>query len=130
MREGVRGVGTGGAGPAGPRAGRGAALAGPGTRLVFFEYVISPVFLTLRRPSRLYALPAGSRGLLRGLPYTLASLLLGWWGVPWGLVYTPLALWTNLTGGREVTAEELARVPAPAGPARPGEEVLPPCAAS
>jgi hypothetical protein len=122
MAEGVSHDGTG---PAAP-------LAGPGPRLVFFEYVISLVFLTLRRPSRLYALPPGSRGLWQGLPYTLASLLLGWWGVPWGLVYTPLALWTNLTGGREVTAEEWARTAGPAGPAprRAAEEVRPPCAAS
>jgi hypothetical protein len=34
---------------------------------------------------------------------------LGWWGVPWGLIYTPLTLWTNLSGGRAVTAEEWQR---------------------
>jgi hypothetical protein len=33
------------------------------------------------------------------------SLLFGWWGLPWGLIYTPLTLWTNLSGGRDVTAE-------------------------
>jgi hypothetical protein len=39
----------------------------------------------------------------------MVSLLLGWWGVPWGLIYTPLTLWSNLSGGREVTAGECQR---------------------
>lgn len=91
-------------------------LAGPGERLVFFEYCISLVFVTLRRPSRLYRLPPGAWGVWRGLPYAAVSLLLGWWGVPWGLIYTPLTLWTDLKGGREVTAEEVARWTKAGGP--------------
>ncbi len=76
-----------------------------GARFVFFEYCISLVFVTLRRPSSIVLLRRGERGLIRGLPYTVLSLLLGWWGLPWGLIYTPLALFTNLRGGRDVTAE-------------------------
>src|SRR5262245_20470014 len=80
-------------------------LPAPG-RLVFYEYCISFVFLTLRRPTPVQRLQPGEWGLMRGLPYTLLTLVLGWWGVPWGLIYTPLVLWTNLSGGREVTLEE------------------------
>lgn len=76
-----------------------------GRRLVFFEYCISLVIVTLRRPSAVYLLRPGERGFLRGLPYTMLSVLLGWWGVPWGLLYTPRVLLTNLSGGRDVTAE-------------------------
>ena len=36
--------------------------------------------------------------------YTLVSLVFGWWGFPFGLIYTPMALITNLSGGRDVTA--------------------------
>jgi hypothetical protein len=79
-----------------------------GARLVFFEYCISFVFVTLRRPSAVMLLGPGERGLVRGLPYTLISLMLGWWGLPWGLVYTPRAVFTNLCGGRDVTAEVYA----------------------
>ena len=74
-----------------------------GARYVFYEYCISLIVVTLRRPSAVYFLRGGSRGVLRGLPYVLLSLLLGWWGVPWGFLYTPLALLTNLTGGCDVT---------------------------
>ena len=79
-----------------------------GGRFVFYEYCISLIVVTLRRPSAVYFLRGGSRGVLRGLPYVLLSLLLGWWGVPWGIIYTPLTLLTNLSGGRDVTTEVLA----------------------
>ena len=79
-----------------------------GARFVFFEVCISLIFLTLRRPTDVYFLRANDLGLARGLPYTLTSLLLGWWGVPWGIIYTPLTLLTNLSGGRDVTTEVLA----------------------
>jgi hypothetical protein len=85
-----------------------------GGRLVFYEYCISLVFVTLRKPGRVQRLRPGEWGLVRGLPATAVSLLLGWWGVPWGLIYTPLTLWTNLTGGRPLTAEELRRWRGPA----------------
>jgi hypothetical protein len=81
-----------------------------GSRLVFYEYCISLVFITLRRPSRLHRLAPGRSGVVEGLPYTLLTLALGWWGIPWGIIYTPLVLWTNLSGGREITAEELLRL--------------------
>ena len=59
-----------------------AKAAAPPARLVFYEYCISLVFITLRRPSRLHLLPAGSWGFWEGVPYTLVTLLLGWWGLP------------------------------------------------
>jgi hypothetical protein len=85
-----------------------------GGRFVFFEYCISFVALTLRRPTDIYFLRADQYGWPRGLPYTVLSLLLGWWGIPWGLIYTPLTLFTNLSGGRDVTAEVRALLSLPA----------------
>jgi hypothetical protein len=85
-----------------------------GGRLVFYEYCISLVVITLRRPSGLHLLRPGESGVVRGLPYTLVSLLLGWWGLPWGVIYTPLVLLTNLGGGRDVTAEVVPLLPAEA----------------
>ncbi len=80
-----------------------------GERLVFYEYCISLVFFSLRRPSPLVRSAPGQRGWRKGLPYAILSLLLGWWCIPWGLIYTPLVLWTNLSGGRRITAEEQQR---------------------
>jgi hypothetical protein len=76
-----------------------------GGRIVFYEFCVSCIVLTLRCPSRLRFLPARSLGLMAGLKFSVVSLLFGWWGVPMGLVYTPLTLFTNFTGGRDVTAQ-------------------------
>jgi hypothetical protein len=79
-----------------------------GGRFVFFEYCISCVLITLRRPSDIRFLRRGQWGWVRGMPYTIVSLLLGWWGLPWGILYTPLVVLTNLTGGCDVTAQTCA----------------------
>jgi hypothetical protein len=93
-----------------------------GARFVFFESCISLIFVTWRRPSDIFLLRKGERGLVRGLPYTLLTLVLGWWGIPWGLVYTPVALITNLGGGRDVTDEACALLRASAGPENSGSD--------
>jgi len=78
-----------------------------GGRLVRYQYCISFIFTTLRRESAVHFVPAGQAGLMTGLPYTLLALILGWWGLPWGVLYTPVCVFTNLTGGRDVTVEHL-----------------------
>jgi hypothetical protein len=80
---------------------------------VFYEYCISLVVVTLRRPTDVYFLRANDTGLLRGVPFTLVSLFLGWWGIPWGLIYTPLTIFTNLNGGQDVTPEVWALLQSP-----------------
>lgn len=89
-----------------------------GGRFVFYEYCISLIVVSARRPSDLYFLRGDDWGIVRGLRYCLVSLLFGWWGIPWGLVYAPLTLFNNLGGGCDVTDEVLAmlRTPAPAVP--------------
>jgi hypothetical protein len=76
-----------------------------GGRFVFFEYCISLLIFTLRRATPVVFLRADETGWLRGLPYSLLSVLLGWWGLPWGFIYTPLCLANNLAGGTDVTSE-------------------------
>ncbi len=76
-----------------------------GARIVRYEYCISLLFITLRQCTVPYLLRAHELGIWRGLPFTLVTLLLGWWGIPWGIIYTPMTILTNLSGGRDVTAE-------------------------
>ena len=82
-------------------------------RWVIYEYCISLIAVTLRRPTRPIYLKPGQWAWVRGLPYVGVSLLLGWWGLPWGVIYTPLTIFTNLTGGCDITAQ--MRAPARAG---------------
>ena len=76
-----------------------------GAKFVIYSYAMSFLVVTLRRSSDVYFVKAGESAVARGLPYTFLSLLLGWWGFPWGFIYTPMALVQNLGGGRDVTAE-------------------------
>jgi hypothetical protein len=93
-----------------------------GGRFVFFEYCISLLVLTLRRPTSIYFLRGDQSRLVRGMPYSVLSLLLGWWGVPWGIIYTPLTIIHNLAGGCDITAEVRACFQQPSSESSP--EVL------
>lgn len=76
-----------------------------GGKFVIYEYCISIFILTFKRPSNIHFIPPGSSRLKRGIGFTLTSLLLGWWGIPWGPIYTIGSLVTNLRGGRDVTGD-------------------------
>jgi hypothetical protein len=79
-----------------------------GGRFVMFTYTVSILILTFRRPSNIYFLKAGHGAFLKGLPYLLISLVFGWWGIPWGPIYTAGSVGTALSGGKNVTDEVLA----------------------
>jgi hypothetical protein len=70
-----------------------------GARIVIFEYCISVLFMTFRNPSYGYLIRQGQRTFPRALPYILISLFFGWWGFPWGPIYTISSIGRNLSGG-------------------------------
>lgn len=76
-----------------------------GGRVVCFDYCVSFLVITFRRTSEPHLIRAGEGTLAASLPYTLLSLTLGWWGFPFGIIYTFTSLFTNLRGGRDVTAQ-------------------------
>ena len=88
-------------------------LVSRGSRFVRFERCTSFLIATIRHESRIYLTVNWQGRYLRGLGYSLLSLLLGPWGVPWGLFLTAQSLWTNLTGGSDVTDEVLAAIDRP-----------------
>lgn len=81
-----------------------------GARFVYFEYCLSALVVTLKRSSDIYFIRQGEGTLGKSLPYTLLSLLFGWWGIPWGPIYTIGSLITNFRGGKDVTLEVIAAV--------------------
>jgi hypothetical protein len=81
-----------------------------GAKLVIYQYVISLVVVTFRRNSPLQLVPAGSSAAGKSLPWTLLTLVLGWWGIPFGFIYTPMVLYKNLKGGADVTPAVLAKL--------------------
>ena len=79
-----------------------------GGKFVIYHYCISILVMTFRRPSDIYFIRGGHHGVSQGLQFTILSLLLGWWGIPWGPIYTIGCLVTNLNGGKDVTQAVLA----------------------
>ncbi|MBI5954645.1 MAG: hypothetical protein HY865_23560 [Chloroflexi bacterium] len=79
-----------------------------GGKFVIFQYCISILIMTFRRSSSIYFIKAGEGAFGAGIGYTLTSLLLGWWGIPWGPIYTIGSVVTNLGGGKDVTQEVMA----------------------
>jgi hypothetical protein len=74
-----------------------------GSKFVIFQYCISVVVLTFKRSSDVYFVRAGENAVSKSLPFTLLSLVAGWWGIPWGPIYTVQSFYTNLRGGKDVT---------------------------
>jgi hypothetical protein len=85
-----------------------------GGKFVMYQYCISILVLTFRRSSNVYFIRHEENAVLKGLPFTLLSLLLGWWGIPWGPIYTIQSIWVNFSGGKDVTKEIMPSMP-PAG---------------
>lgn len=79
-----------------------------GARFVRFQTCISMVLVTQKEETDIQFINAGESVLIKSLPYSLVSLLFGWWGIPWGPIYTVVALWSNSAGGRDVTSEVVA----------------------
>lgn len=76
-----------------------------GAKIVCYHYCISIVVMTFRRSSDAYFIPAGESTVTKGLPWTLLSLVAGWWGIPWGPIFTIQSLAVNLRGGKDITAD-------------------------
>ncbi|HSO12787.1 MAG TPA: hypothetical protein VLT51_10460, partial [Anaerolineales bacterium] len=69
-----------------------------GGKFVMYQYCISLLVVTFRRSSNIYFIRSEDNAIVRGLPFTLLSLVLGWWGIPWGPIYTIASVWTNFSG--------------------------------
>ena len=78
-----------------------------GGRFVIFQYCISSVVLSFKRVSDIHFIKAEESAFRKGAGFSLISLLCGWWGIPWGPIWTISTLVTNCRGGRNITAEVL-----------------------
>ena len=81
-----------------------------GGKFVLYTYCISIIVMSFKRPSSIYFIKSGESGFVRGMPFTLVSLVFGWWGIPWGIIYTLGSLFTNIGGGKNVTKEVMQSI--------------------
>ena len=91
-----------------------------GARFVVFQYCISILVMTFKRGSNVYFIRPGEGTFSKSVPFSLLSLFLGWWGFPWGPIWTISTIAKNLGGGLDVTNMVLRPPSAPA-PVKKGE---------
>ena len=84
-----------------------------GGRLVVFQYVFSVLVMTFRRNTGIHYIAPGQSAAGLAFQWSLIPWLFGWWGFPWGFIYTPAALWRNTAGGVDVSEPILAHVIGP-----------------
>lgn len=76
-----------------------------GGKFVIYEYCISICILTFKRPTSIYFIAADESDITPGIAFSVISLFFGWWGFPWGPIYTIGSFITNFGGGKDVTRE-------------------------
>jgi hypothetical protein len=73
------------------------------TRYVIYRYAVSALVVTYYGHSEPIPVAANRTDWAKALLYSFLSLLLGWWGLPWGPIRTLQSVFINLTGGQDVT---------------------------
>ena len=79
------------------------AMVGQGAKFVIFPYTISFVLMTLKKSSDIYFIKVGETTFQYSSKYVLMNLFIGWWGIPWGPIYTIGAIYQHIKGGKDVT---------------------------
>ncbi|MDB6066286.1 MAG: hypothetical protein JWR26_2494 [Pedosphaera sp.] len=74
-----------------------------GGRFVIYQYCISVLVMTFKRSSGIYFVKSGESAFSRGAGYSVISFFCGWWGIPWGPIWTITTIVTNCGGGKDVT---------------------------
>ena len=86
-----------------------------GARFVYFQFCISVLVMSFKRSSDIYYVKVGESVAARAAGFSLVSLVLGLWGIPWGPIWTITTIVTNARGGEDVTLQVLNTVRASPG---------------
>ena len=76
-----------------------------GAKFVIFQYCFSIIVMTFKRGSDIYFIKSDESTFKYSIGLTLLTLVFGWWGIPWGPIYTIGSIYSNLSGGKDVTQE-------------------------
>jgi len=81
-----------------------------GKRYVVYQYAMSFVLYGFMHHTRIHMASSRKHAILKGLPWTLVSFLLGWWSLPGGPIFTVQCLINNLRGGLDVSGNILDHI--------------------
>jgi hypothetical protein len=85
-------------------------LVNRGGKFVIFPYTISFIIMTLKRSSDIYFVRNEENSFKYSYSYVLINFIIGWWGLPWGPIYTIGAIHKHIIGGKDVTAIVLSEL--------------------
>lgn len=74
--------------------------------IVQFQTCISFLFISLRMPSRFYIKGYHNTKII-GSAYALVAIIFGWWGLPWGPIYTVQSIIKNIKGSNRLKLRDL-----------------------
>lgn len=81
-----------------------------GARFTMYTTCVSLLVTTLRQPSRIQYLSPHCSPLVLGFRYAWPTLLMGWWGLPWGPIHTVESLLNYFHGGTDLTQDVLKNI--------------------
>ncbi|WP_182418601.1 hypothetical protein [Bartonella sp. HY038] len=76
-----------------------------GGRFVQYIWCVSIIIMSFKNPTDIFFVRSDESAAKKALPYTLLTLFLGWWGFPWGILYSFQCLGVNTSGGYDLTEE-------------------------
>jgi len=79
------------------------------TVLRTYYFTVSAAIVSMKVPTRFFIDQCHSTGL-HSAANTLISFIFGWWGFPWGIVYTIQSIAKNLKGGDSTTVGDLLKM--------------------
>ncbi len=84
----------------------------PETEMVAYTYVISFIVLTYRNRTRYYFKKAeAGKAMAAKILCILCNLIVGWWGIPWGPIWTIKESFCNLVNSNTVMWGKFAGKP-------------------
>lgn len=81
------------------------AILANGGRFVVYEFVVSTIALTFQRTSKVWLVRDDAEARRIAKRYTMLTTLFGWWGLPFGPLYSLRAMRVNKGGGVDVTSD-------------------------
>ncbi|CAJ36406.1 hypothetical protein [Methanocella arvoryzae] len=81
-----------------------------GSKFVVYQRCVSLLIVSNLSSSDIYHIKPNGKYPNERYTATLFSLLFGWWGFPWGFIWTPMAAIRNLLGGKNVTEEAMSQL--------------------
>lgn len=74
-----------------------------GARFTLFYECFSLIIYSKKFPSNIYFIRQGEKNIQYHKGHSLRTLFFGWWGIPWGIIWTISCLKTNFDGGIDMT---------------------------